>query len=282
VGLANCETPGAALQAAIPGVLAMTAVEELLALMARLRDPEHGCPWDREQDFSTIAPYTLEEAYEVADAIAREEPQALRDELGDLLFQVVFHAQMAHERGWFDFQAVAAGIVEKMIRRHPHVFGEHTVADAGAQTEAWEAIKARERGEAATLDGIPLALPALTRAAKLQRRAARVGFDWPTLAPVLGKLREELDELDAAMNAREAQARLAEELGDLLFSAVNLARHLEIDPEAALRAANAKFERRFRGVEARLAASGRRPADADLAELDALWEQVKRSDGKES
>jgi len=260
----------------------MTAVEELLALMARLRDPEHGCPWDREQDFSTIAPYTLEEAYEVADAIAREEPQALRDELGDLLFQVVFHAQMAHERGWFDFQAVAAGIVEKMIRRHPHVFGEHTVADAGAQTEAWEAIKARERGEAATLDGIPLALPALTRAAKLQRRAARVGFDWPTLAPVLGKLREELDELDAAMNAREAQARLAEELGDLLFSAVNLARHLEIDPEAALRAANAKFERRFRGVEARLAASGRRPADADLAELDALWKQVKRSDGKES
>jgi len=261
------------------------AVEDLLALMARLRDPERGCPWDRAQDFATIAPYTLEEAYEVADAIARDEPAALRDELGDLLFQVVFHAQMAQERGWFDFQAVAAGIVDKMIRRHPHVFGAQSVDDAAAQTAAWEAIKARERGDAATLDGIPLALPALTRAAKLQRRAARVGFDWPDLPPVLAKLHEELDELKAAMEAREGHARLTEELGDLLFSAVNLARHLDIDPEAALRAANAKFEARFRALEAALAAGGRGPAGASLAELDALWEQVKahaRRDDEES
>lgn len=256
----------------------MTAVEELLELMARLRDPHTGCPWDCQQNFATIAPYTLEEAFEVADAIAREEPEALRDELGDLLFQVVFHAQMAKERDWFDFHEVARGIVDKMIRRHPHVFGDQQVNDADAQTLAWESIKARERGDAATLDGIPLALPALTRAAKLQRRAARVGFDWRDLAPVLAKLQEELAELEAARVAREGRERLEEELGDLLFSVVNLARHLELDPEAALRVANRKFETRFRRMEAWLAAADRTPADADLAELDALWERAKTTD----
>lgn len=253
----------------------MKAVEDLLALMARLRDPQQGCPWDQQQDFASIAPYTLEEAYEVADAIAREDPAALQDELGDLLFQVVFHAQMAQERGWFDFQAVAQGIVEKMMRRHPHVFGDAPRTDANAQQEAWEAIKAQERGAMETLAGIPLALPALTRAAKLQRRAAREGFDWTTLAPVLDKLQEELDELRDSLSEEEPPQRQAEELGDLLFSMVNLARHLEVDPEAALRATNGKFEGRFRWIEQHLAAAGRRPRDATLAELDALWEQAK-------
>ncbi len=265
----------------------MAAIERLLWVMARLRDPEGGCPWDLEQDFSTIAPYTIEEAYEVADAIARGDMADLEDELGDLLLQVVYHAQMAKEAGHFDFDAVAGRIAAKMVRRHPHVFGDAEVADAAAQSLAWEETKALERrekaraqgGEPSLLEGVPLALPALTRAVKLQRRAARVGFDWPDTAPVLAKIEEELGELRAEIaNAAAPPARLADELGDLLFAVVNLGRHLGVDGEAALRQTNTKFERRFRAIEAALAAAGRSLDDASLDELEALWQQAKTTE----
>lgn len=246
--------------------------------MAALRDPETGCPWDREQDFASIAPYTIEEAYEVADAIGKSDPAALRDELGDLLFQVVYHARMAEERGWFGLEDVAAGISEKMIRRHPHVFGDAAARDAAAQTGAWEADKARERAARAewgVLDGIATTLPALMRARKLANRAARVGFDWPDAMAVLDKLDEETDELRAELDGADP-ARIEDELGDMFFVMVNLARKLGCDAEQALARANAKFERRFRAVEARLAAEGRTPAEAGLDGMEAAWQAVKR------
>ena len=255
------------------------SIDELLRLMARLREPKRGCPWDQEQTFASVAPYTIEEAYEVADAIERGDMVSLREELGDLLFQVVFHAQMAREAGMFDFDAVVGGIVEKMTRRHPHVFGEDTVKDAWDQTERWEEQKARERSakadtESSVLDDIPQTLPALSRAYKLQKRAARVGFDWPRIAGVLEKVEEELAELRAEIGAGRPD-RLADELGDLLFSCTNLARHAGVDPESALRAANAKFERRFRALEWEVRAGGHSPGELDLEALDAAWERVK-------
>jgi nucleoside triphosphate diphosphatase len=258
----------------------MTEMDILLEVMRRLRDPEHGCPWDVAQTFETIAPYTLEEAFEVADAIERGDLDALREELGDLLFQVVFHARMAEEQGAFDFAAVAGGLADKMRRRHPHVFGTAEIVDAAAQTTAWEAHKAQERGARGegVLDGVPLALPALARAQKLGRRAARVGFDWPEAVAVLDKLAEETAELEAAIAARgTAPEAVEDELGDLLFTVANLARHLEVDAEGALRRASLKFERRFRALEARLAVAGRRPDDAGPDELDRLWTEVKES-----
>ncbi|MBL3596313.1 nucleoside triphosphate pyrophosphohydrolase [Rhodovulum sulfidophilum] len=250
----------------------------LLEIMRRLRDPKTGCPWDIEQDFRSIAPYTIEEAYEVADAIEREAWDELEGELGDLLLQSVYHAQMGEEAGLFDFHSVADRVSDKMVARHPHVFGaEDREKSAEQQTRDWETIKAAERaGKEArgVLDDVALALPALTRAVKLQKRAARVGFDWPETAQVLDKIVEEAQEL---VEARETltQAEVFEEFGDLLFVVANLARHLKIEPEEALRAANAKFTRRFNGIEARLAAMGKRPEDSDLAEMDALWDAVK-------
>ncbi|HEU0219020.1 MAG TPA: nucleoside triphosphate pyrophosphohydrolase [Stellaceae bacterium] len=263
------------------------SIDRLLDIMARLRDGDRGCPWDREQDFATIAPYTIEEAYEVADAIERRDMAALKDELGDLLFQVVFHAQMAEEAGLFAFDDVAEAVSEKMVRRHPHVFGDVEIADAAAQTEAWEAHKAKEReahkakertaNGAATsvLDGVALAFPALLRAAKIGRRAARIGFDWPDVAGVFEKLSEETAELRAELNRNADRDRIEDEMGDLLYAAASIARKLEIEPETALRRATAKFERRFRRVE-RLAAE--RGIDRDLDALEALWQQVKRSE----
>lgn len=255
------------------------AMDALLDLMRRLRDPEQGCPWDREQTFASLLRHTLEEAYEVADAVERQDYPDLAGELGDLLFQVVFHAQIAAELGHFDFETLATQLHAKLVRRHPHLFGGAEVADAAAQEAAWERVKADERvadGKSASeLDGIPLALPALGRAAKLQKRASRVGFDWSSAPPVLDKVREELSELSVAM-AGGSQQEQAEELGDLIFALVNLARHLRIDPEDAMRAANAKFERRFRYVETALARNGRSPAEASLAEMDALWDEAKR------
>jgi MazG family protein len=261
-------------------------IEALLEIMRRLRDPETGCPWDREQTFGTIAPYTLEEAFEVADAIEREDMEGLRDELGDLLFQVVFHARMAEEAGLFDFGDVSRGLAEKMRRRHPHVFGDDEIADAEAQTAAWEEHKAREaaeRGERrGLLDGVPLGLPSLVRAQKLGKRAARAGFDWPEVSGVLEKLAEETEELREAVRMRdEAPERASEELGDLLFTAANLARHLGVDAEGALRRANLKFEQRFRHIEARLAAQGREPVDASADELEGLWEEAKGGAGRD-
>lgn len=254
---------------------------QLLAIMAKLRDPETGCPWDREQDFSSIAPYTLEEAYEVADAIARQSPAELCDELGDLLFQVVFHAQMAAEKGWFHFGDVVDAINAKLVRRHPHVFGDEKIDDAEQQTLAWERHKAGERaarGEVSdsALDGVPLALPALVRAQKLQRRAARVGFDWRERGAVVDKLQEELDELRQAIAASEPGERLHEELGDILFSAVNLARFVDADAESLLRAASDKFSTRFRRVEQLARQQHRQLPDCSLEELDSWWQQAKR------
>ncbi|MEO0388291.1 MAG: nucleoside triphosphate pyrophosphohydrolase [Pseudomonadota bacterium] len=247
----------------------------LLEVMRRLRDPETGCPWDRVQTFDSIAPYTIEEAYEVADAIARGDMADLKGELGDLLLQVVYHAEIADEAGHFDFHAVADSIADKMVARHPHVFGDESRDKTPTQqTRDWEAIKAAERGTAGALDGVALGLPALTRALKLQNRAARVGFDWPETGDVLAKLTEEAAEVVDAKDSRDPDA-LAEEVGDLLFVLANLARHLDVDPEAALRKANAKFTRRFAAIEAALAADGRRPEDSDLAEMDRLWEAAK-------
>ncbi|PTW50119.1 MULTISPECIES: nucleoside triphosphate pyrophosphohydrolase [Rhodovulum] len=250
----------------------------LLEIMRRLRDPETGCPWDIEQDFRSIAPYTIEEAYEVADAIEREAWDELEGELGDLLLQSVYHAQMGAEAGLFDFHSVADRISDKMVARHPHVFGDESRdKSAEQQTRDWETIKAAERaGKKArgVLDDVALALPALTRAVKLQKRAARVGFDWPETAQVLDKIVEEARELAEARDTL-TEAEVFEEFGDLLFVVANLARHLKIEPEEALRAANAKFTRRFNGIEARLAAMGKRPEESDLAEMDALWDAVK-------
>jgi nucleoside triphosphate diphosphatase len=266
------------------------AVRMLLDVMAKLRSPQGGCPWDLEQTFATIAPYTIEEAYEVADAIERQDMAALKDELGDLLLQVVFHAQMAREAGSFDFEAVAAAIAEKMVRRHPHVFGDVTIETADAQTVAWEDHKENERRAKASaegrapsvLDGVAAGLPALMRAIKLQRRAARVGFDWPNAADVVVKIDEELSEIKSEIDNAGRPERVQDEIGDLLFAVVNLARHLDVDPEASLRHANAKFERRFRQVEARLGAAGRSAADVGLDALEALWQQVKASEAGRS
>jgi nucleoside triphosphate diphosphatase len=273
------------------------SIDDLLAVMAALRTPGSGCPWDLKQTFKTIVPYTIEEAYEVADAIEKEDRAALKDELGDLLLQVVYHARMAEEEGAFDFPAVAEAITAKMIRRHPHVFGSEAERAAGARPGFWERIKAEERNQEAPpapreaegpprsiLDDVPVALPALTRALKLQHKAARAGFDWPSLAPVFAKLKEELGELEQAATVGTDETRgvelvdhskVEEELGDLLFVVANVARHLGIDPEGALRTANQKFTRRFRRIEALLAADGLTPAQSTLAEMDRLWDQAK-------
>jgi len=256
----------------------MSNIEKLLEIMAALRDPDSGCPWDLEQDFSSVAPYTVEEAYEVADAIARDDMPALRDELGDLLFQVVFHARMAEERGLFGFDDVAGAINDKMQRRHPHVFGDEAQRTAGAAAGSWERIKAEERAAAAdasALAGVARALPALKRAHKLGRRAATVGFDWPDRSGARDKIHEELHELQEAEGTRDP-ARIEEEFGDLLFAMVNLARHLGIDPEKALSAANAKFEARFREMERAIGAAGGAFADHDLAALEAEWQAAKK------
>jgi nucleoside triphosphate diphosphatase len=251
-------------------------VPRLLAIMTALRAPD-GCPWDREQTFATIAPYTIEEAYEVADAIDRGAFDDLRGELGDLLFQVVYHAQMAAEAGHFGFADVVQAISNKMVTRHPHVFGDAGARTADEQTVAWEAVKAQERGPARVLDGVAMGLPGLTRAVKLQNRAARVGFDWPSTDEVLAKLVEEARELVEA-RATMTAAEVADEFGDLLFVMANLARHMKVDPEAALRGANAKFTRRFQKIEDWLADQGRIPAQSDLAEMDELWNRAKAAE----
>jgi len=260
--------------------------DDLLRIMAKLRDPDGGCPWDVEQDFASIAPYTIEEAYEVADAIEQGDMNALKGELGDLLLQVVFHAQMAAEAGHFDYADVVHGISEKMVVRHPHVFGDASVADADAQTKAWEDQKAAERASKAAaegrtpsvLDDVARGLPALMRAEKLQKRAARVGFDWPTTAPVFDKVREELDEVAEVIDEGSDPARLEDELGDLLFTCVNLARKLGADPETALRSTIAKFERRFRAVEDMAARDGKTMKDMDIDQLETLWVAAKAND----
>ena len=265
-------------------------IRRLNEIMAALRTPETGCPWDLEQTFATIVPYTLEEAYEVADAIARGDEANLREELGDLLLQVVFHARMAEEEGRFDFGDVVDAITRKLIRRHPHVFGDARNLSSDEVKALWGRIKAEEKRERAearraaglsaddatgALAGVPLALPALTRALKLQEKAGKVGFDWNDPRAVLAKLREEIDEVEAELDAGDAQ-RVAGEVGDLLFAVANLARHLRVDPEAALRGANAKFERRFAHIESRLGEAGRTPADATLDEMEALWSEAKQ------
>tara|TARA_R110002072_G_scaffold43119_1_gene121254 strand:+ start:3496 stop:4323 length:828 start_codon:yes stop_codon:yes gene_type:complete len=260
---------------------ALAPINRLIAIMARLREPEAGCPWDLEQDFKSIAAYTVEEAYEVADAIERERYDELKDELGDLLLQVVFHAQMAQELGLFDFDEVAAAINDKMIRRHPHVFGDAVQRDSKAQTVEWEAQKARERAASRKGDGvladIPLALPAVKRAQKLQARAARVGFDWPDAEQVFEKITEEVAEVKQAIRLNDPE-EIAEEIGDLMFVCTNLGRKLNVNVEAATRSANAKFERRFGYIERMLAAKGRRPEDATLEEMEALWGEAKQID----
>jgi ATP diphosphatase len=269
---------------------ARKTLPELLAVMAALRTPGTGCPWDLKQSFATIAPYTIEEAYEVADAIAKDDLEHLKEELGDLLFQVVYHARMAQEQDAFDFDDVVDAVTTKMIRRHPHVFGTAEERAAGAAPGFWDRAKDAERRDkpaAGTLDDVPVGLPALTRAVKLQKKAAKVGFDWPSLQPVLAKLKEELSELEAEI-APQGQASdppgltpppnpeaIEEEFGDLLFVLANVARHLKIDAEGALRGANDKFVRRFRYIEQQLAAKGRSPEQSDLAEMDALWDEAK-------
>jgi len=261
-------------------------IARLLAIMARLRDPETGCPWDVKQSFRTIAPYTIEEAYEVADAIEQGDMAALKDELGDLLLQVVFHARMAEEDGLFAFDDVAAAISDKMTSRHPHVFGDRPAATADDVKLTWEAQKEAERAAKAghsdrplsALDGVTAALPALLRAEKLQQRAARVRFDWPGVLPVFEKLEEEVGEIKEVIDQGGDPDRLEDEVGDLLFVAVNLARHLKVDPESALRRTNAKFERRFRAMEARLAAAGERAEDQSLDALEELWQAAKRAE----
>ena len=253
-------------------------LDRLLEIMARLRDPNDGCPWDKQQTFATIAPYTVEEAYEVADAVERGDLTDLKEELGDLLLQVVFHARMAEEQGAFAFDDVAAAIVDKMVRRHPHVFAGQTYADLAEQVAAWETIKAGERAAkqraASLLDDVPAGMPGLTRAVKLTKRAARVGFDWPSTAEVLAKLREEIEELEVEIEAGDLPKARAE-LGDLLFVCGNLARKLDVDPEDALRAANAKFARRFAHIETALAERGSSPEQSTLEEMDGLWNEAK-------
>ncbi len=298
-----------------------TALADLIAVMAALRSPVTGCPWDLEQDFSSIAPYTIEEAYEVADAIARGDMVDLKEELGDLLLQVVYHARLAEEEGAFAFTEVARGIVEKMIRRHPHVFGDEQARTAGMAKDAWERIKAQEKAAKAAarsaagqlpsdpkglLDDVPIGMAALTRAVKLQEKAAKVGFDWPSLEPVLAKLKEEIAELEEAIakgleggepsgsvtsiaydnrlagSGPPPTAGIEEEFGDLLFVMANVARHLKIDPEAALRRANGKFKRRFAYIEAELARRGKSPAQSNLEEMDAIWNDVRARDKAQS
>ena len=261
-------------------------IDRLKRIMAQLRDPETGCPWDVEQNFASIAPYTIEEAYEVADAIEAGDMEALKDELGDLLLQVIFHSQMADEQRAFNFDDVAETISDKMVRRHPHVFSDENVGDAEAQTRAWEETKARERKAKAAddpdhsaLDGVAKGLPALLRALKLQKRAARIGFDWRGAEGALAKLREEIDELSEEVRRSGAdREKLADELGDVLFSVVNLARKLDMDPEAALRHGNAKFERRFRIMERKLKSAGRELKGAELDEMEAEWRQAKAAE----
>jgi ATP diphosphatase len=259
-------------------------IDRLIAIMAALRTPNTGCPWDLAQNFATIAPYTLEEAYEVADAIARGDLADLEEELGDLLLQVVFHARMAEEQGVFDFGDVVETLTAKLIRRHPHVFGDTESCTPQAVEGLWEKIKAEEKAERgktkpeSALDGVLVALPALTRALKLQTKAGKVGFDWNDPRAVLRKIREEADEIEAALNGDDATA--AAEVGDLLFAAVNLARHLRADPEAVLRQTNEKFQRRFTAIERALAVRGKAPQDATLAEMDALWDKAKATEVK--
>lgn len=259
----------------------MSSVSRLLAIMSRLRDPQRGCPWDVQQNFDTIAPYTIEEAYEVADAIERKDLDDLRDELGDLLFQVVFHAQMASEQDAFGFDDVVDAICDKMERRHPHVFGDARIDDAEQQTLAWEEQKRRERAATrdSVLDDVPIALPALTRASKLGKRAAQVGFEWADVGGAVDKLQEELGELREEVVAGADQQRMEHEIGDVLFCVVNVCRYLKIDPEKALRLTNAKFERRFRYVERGLKARGRTPEQATLEEMDKLWDEAKGQEG---
>jgi ATP diphosphatase len=268
-----------------PESLPKEPLPRLLAVMAWLRDRQHGCPWDIDQTFRTIAPYTIEEAYEVADAIERDDLPALKEELGDLLLQVVYHSQIASEAQAFAFDDVAAAIADKMVDRHPHVFGDLDIKTADAQTVSWEARKAAERAAkgggaegttAGALDGVARALPALMRAEKIQKRAARVGFDWATIGPVIDKIEEELKELRAELEAGKIeQSKVAAELGDVLFAVANLARHCKVDPEVALRATNDKFEKRFRHIERRLAETGRKPSDASLEEMEVLWQEAK-------
>jgi len=266
-----------------PDSLPKEPLPRLLAVMAWLRDRQHGCPWDIDQTFRTIAPYTIEEAYEVADAIERDDMPALKEELGDLLLQVVYHSQIASEAKAFAFDDVAAAIADKMVDRHPHVFGDLDIKTADAQTVSWEARKAAERaakgtteGATGALDGVARALPALMRAEKIQKRAARVGFDWATIGPVIDKIEEELKELRVELEAGKVeQAKVADELGDVLFAVANLARHCKVDPEVALRATNDKFEKRFRHIERRLAETGRKPSDASLEEMETLWQEAK-------
>ncbi|KUJ84375.1 nucleoside triphosphate pyrophosphohydrolase [Microbulbifer flavimaris] len=264
------------------------SVDDLLYLMAQLRNPDGGCPWDLKQNFASIVPSTIEEAYEVAEAIEAEDFEHLHEELGDLLFQVIFYAQLGREAGHFDFSRIVDTLVRKLVRRHPHVFpsgqlyGDNRTdaVDEAQVKKNWEAIKAEERqakGEGGTLDGVAVGLPALTRAAKLQKRASGVGFDWPSVDGVLAKIEEEIAELRAAIAAEDEQ-HAQEELGDLLFTCVNAARHLKVDPEAALRGCNRKFERRFSAVEQQLQAQGRQPSDASLEELDQLWNRAKQQD----
>jgi MazG family protein len=256
----------------------MSSISRLLGIMSRLRDPQRGCPWDLQQSFGTIAPYTIEEAYEVADAIERGDLPELRDELGDLLFQVVFHSQMASETGAFAFDDVVNAICDKMERRHPHVFGDARIDDAEQQTVAWEEQKRRERAATAdsVLDDVPIALPALTRACKLGKRAAQVGFEWADISGAVDKVQEEVEELREEVLAGSDPQRIEGEIGDLLFSLVNVCRYQKIDPENALRLTNAKFERRFRYIEQRLKAQGRTPEDATLEQMDELWDEAKR------
>ncbi|MEO3863998.1 nucleoside triphosphate pyrophosphohydrolase [Rheinheimera fenheensis] len=250
-------------------------IQRLLNIMSRLRDPQGGCPWDLKQTYATIVPYTLEEAYEVADAIARESFDELKDELGDLLFQVVFYAQMAKEQGRFEFDDCVAAICDKLERRHPHVFGDVSADSAETVLKNWEALKSAERkdvGQHSVLDNIPQAMPALSRAYKLQKRCANVGFDWPDVEGCWDKVKEEIIEVE---QCEAGSAELAEELGDLMFALVNVVRKHKLDPEAVLRAANSKFEKRFRAVEQALAEQGKSPEQSDLAEMDALWNEVK-------
>lgn len=267
-------------------------IHRLIEIMAALRTPKTGCPWDLEQTFATIAPYTIEEAYEVADAIARGDRDELCDELGDLLLQVVYHARMAEEEGAFAFGDVVHGVSEKMIRRHPHVFGDETAKNAGSVDKLWDRIKAEERarkapeGPASVLDGVPVGLPGLTRAVKLQNKAAKVGFDWPNLAPVFSKLKEEIAEFEEVALPADPRGgdetanrgRIEEEFGDMLFVMANIARHLKLDPEKALRGANDKFVRRFHHIEARLAEQGSSPAQSSLEDMDRLWDEVRAAD----
>lgn len=260
----------------------MSDISKLLSIMRQLRDPQNGCPWDIEQNFHTIAPYTVEEAYEVADAIERNDMAELSQELGDLLFQVVFHAQMAEEQGLFGFDDIVAAISDKLIRRHPHVFGDAAIGSAEEQTLAWEEHKARERQQSdkyqSVLDGVAKTLPGLTRAAKLQKRAAKVGFDWQQIAPIFHKLVEETDELKAELDKNAHWARIEDEIGDMLFTVVNLARHTAIDPELAIRRANAKFETRFKAMETAMESDGVRFEDLSVDEMESYWQKAKHNE----